>query len=140
MNFDEAAICRHRGALIQHDNITDHNFLDIDNNDDVTTTQLGMACRHLLECSRRFLRTIFLVEPKRRVEENDENDDANKRVFIGHNGKSYWLRVGMEADVPECVLNVLDDATFVVAEKDPITQKLNGRTRNKKRFSYQMVR
>ena len=88
----------------------------------------------------------LLVEPEKRVKiilqdsEEIPGDDANKRVFIGHNGKSYWLRVGMEADVPECVLNVLDDATFVVAEKDPITQKLNGRTRNKKRFSYQMVR
>lgn len=84
-------------------------------------------------------------EPEKRVkiilEDSEEipGDDANKRVFIGYNGKNFGLRPGREANVPVGVLGILNDATFSVAEKDPNTLKLTGKMRDKRRFSYRLV-
>ena len=84
-------------------------------------------------------------EPEKRVkiilQDSDEipGDDHNKRVFVGHNGKSYYLRPGVEAEVPEGVLNVLNDAKYAVAEVDPNTRKLTGVTRDRLRFSFSRV-
>ena len=84
-------------------------------------------------------------EPEKRIkivlEDSEEigGDDGNKRQFFGHNGKTYLLRVGVEASVPEGLVNVLNDAVTSIPDKDPVTMKLNGRMRDRRRFNYRVV-
>ena len=59
-------------------------------------------------------------------------------LFIGHNGVGYNLKPGKEADVPDFLLNVLDDAVV----RKPVMGD-NGRVaryEDSPRFPYQVVR
>ena len=68
-----------------------------------------------------------------------KNDDIPPSgLFIGHNGVGYNLLPGKEADVPNFLLNVLDDAVV----KKPVIGD-NGRViryEDSPRFPYQVVR
>lgn len=63
----------------------------------------------------------------------------NKRVFLGHNGRSVFVRTGVEVDLPEVFLNVMNDAKYSIPDKDPATMKLTGRMRDRMRFSFRRV-
>jgi len=68
-----------------------------------------------------------------------KNDDVPPSgLFIGHNGVGYQLKAGKPADVPEFLLDVLDNAVV----KKPIVGD-NGRIighEDSPRFPYQVVR
>lgn len=59
--------------------------------------------------------------------------------FIGVNGKGWLLRAGEEADVPQCILETLDNAIEFVAAKNSDGQ-LTGVNVERRRFSYRVVR
>lgn len=68
-----------------------------------------------------------------------KNDDVPPSgLFIGHNGVGYQLKAGKPADVPEFLLDVLDNAVV----KRPVVGD-NGRVigfEDSPRFPYQVVR
>lgn len=67
---------------------------------------------------------------------NDEVPPSG--LFLGHNGIGYNLKAGKEADVPEFLLDILDNAVV----KRPIVGD-NGRVKGYEespRFPYQVVR
>lgn len=59
-------------------------------------------------------------------------------LYLGHNGKGYLLRPGVEASVPEFLLDVLDNAVM----KKPVTGA-NGQVdgwEDQPRFMYSIIR
>lgn len=59
-------------------------------------------------------------------------------LYLGHNGKGYLLKPGVEADVPEFLLDVLDHAV----QKSPVTGP-NGEVQSweeQPRFMYSIIR
>jgi len=78
------------------------------------------------------------VERKIRIvlEENENIPPTGQ--FISVNGRTFVLRPGDEADVPECVINVLNDAVQDMPQVDPFTQQVVG-YRKKLRFPYRII-
>jgi hypothetical protein len=70
---------------------------------------------------------------------NDSDDIPPTGLFIGHNGRTFMIRSGVEVDVPDELLEVLDNALGKVAVIDPHTKRVIDH-RNKLRFPYQIVR
>jgi hypothetical protein len=59
-------------------------------------------------------------------------------LYLGHNGKGYLLKPGVEADVPDFLLDVLDNAVM----KTPVTGA-NGQVESwedQPRFMYSIIR
>lgn len=59
-------------------------------------------------------------------------------LYIGHNGRGYLLKPGLEAEVPEFLLDVLDNAVAT----EPVTDN-SGRVKGyeeRPRFMYSIVR
>jgi hypothetical protein len=80
-----------------------------------------------------------IVAPKRVrivLEENENIPPTGQ--FFGHNGNTYLLRPGDEADVPVEILTVLNDAVQDVPQLDPTTRQVVG-YRKKLRFPYRVV-
>ena len=73
------------------------------------------------------------------------DDQANGDIpgglgqFIGHNDRYWHLKPGMVAEVPEEVLDVLDNAVKMVPVIDPVTKRVTT-WRRTKRFPYTVVR
>lgn len=59
-------------------------------------------------------------------------------LFIGHNGTGYLLKPGKKANVPEFILDVLDDAVVKIPTMDD-NGRVNG-YEDSLRFPYQVVR
>jgi hypothetical protein len=59
-------------------------------------------------------------------------------LFISANGRPYLLMAGVEAQVPQEVLSVLNDAVISVPVVDPQTQRVNG-YRSRLRFPYRRI-
>jgi hypothetical protein len=59
-------------------------------------------------------------------------------LFISANGRPYLLMAGVEAEVPQEVVSVLNDAVSSVPVIDPQTQRVTG-FRNRLRFPYRRV-
>jgi hypothetical protein len=70
------------------------------------------------------------------LEENENIPPTGQ--FFSHNGRTFVLRPGDEADVPECILGVLNDAVQSVPQIDQFTKQVIG-YRNKLRFPYRVV-
>lgn len=58
--------------------------------------------------------------------------------FFSINGRTFMLRVGEPADVPEALLNILNDAVMSVPQVDPVSMQIVG-YRDKLRFSYRVL-
>ena len=58
------------------------------------------------------------------LEESDEIPPSG--LFIGVNDHSYLLRPGVEADVPQGVIDVLENAVMSVPHIDPQSQRVVG--------------
>ena len=55
----------------------------------------------------------------------EENDDIPPTGLpIGHNGTAYIIKPGMEVEVPEFLLEILDNAVMASPVKDPATQQV----------------
>lgn len=74
----------------------------------------------------------IVIEPSTEVAESGQ-------VPIGHNGAQYLLRAGVEAEVPEFILDILDKAVLNKPVTDPVTKKYTGRLVPQKRFNYRRV-
>lgn len=59
-------------------------------------------------------------------------------LYISANGKPYLLMAGVEAQVPQEVISVLDDAVTSVPIIDPQTQRVTG-YRSRLRFPYRRI-
>ncbi len=59
-------------------------------------------------------------------------------LFVGHNGRGYLLRAGEEMDVPEAVLNVLNDAVMSTPIQDTSSGQVLG-YRDRRRYNYRLV-
>jgi hypothetical protein len=59
-------------------------------------------------------------------------------LFISANGRPYLLMAGVEAQVPQEVISVLNDAVISVPVVDPQTQRVNG-YRSRLRFPYRRI-
>lgn len=70
------------------------------------------------------------------IEENEDIPPTG--LFIGHNGRSFMIKAGYDVDVPEELLEVLDNAVGKVAVLDPVTKKVVS-YRDKLRFPYRIV-
>jgi hypothetical protein len=82
-----------------------------------------------------------VATPKRkmiriRLEENDNIPPTGQ--FFGHNGASYMLRPGEDAEVPVELINVLNDAVMAVPQVDPTTRQVLG-YRERLRFPYRVI-
>jgi hypothetical protein len=68
-----------------------------------------------------------------------ENDDIPPTgQFIQVNGRAYMLRPGEPVEVPQEVINVLEQAVQEVPQVDPTTRQVVG-YRKKLRFPYRVV-
>jgi hypothetical protein len=59
-------------------------------------------------------------------------------LFISANGKPYMLMAGVEAQVPQEVLSILNDAVISVPIIDPQSQRVTG-YRSRLRFPYRRI-
>lgn len=73
---------------------------------------------------------------KIQLEESDNIPPTG--LFIGLNGKGFLLRAGEPVDVPQGVLNVLEDAIMSTPVMDPSTQQVTG-YRNRMRYPFRIV-
>jgi len=71
------------------------------------------------------------------LEEND-NIPPTGQPF-GLNGKTWVLKPGEEAEVPEAIVNILDDAVMSKPVKSQDGKGING-WRNQLRFPYRIIR
>lgn len=71
------------------------------------------------------------------VLEDNENIPPTGQ-FFGINGRHFVLKPGVPAEVPESIINILNDAVQDVPDRDPITQQVVG-YRKRLRFPYRVV-
>jgi hypothetical protein len=71
------------------------------------------------------------------VEENEDIPPTG--LPIGHNGDTFLVKPGEPVEVPERILNVLDDAIISVPVREPGTQRVIGH-RERMRFPYRRVK
>lgn len=71
------------------------------------------------------------------LEENDNIPPTGQ--FFGVNGRSYILKAGVEAEVPQGIIDILDNAVMSAAIIDPETRKVVG-YRNAMRYPYRVIR
>ena len=71
------------------------------------------------------------------LEENENIPPTGQ--FISINGRTFILKPGEAADVPECVINVLNDAVQSTPQLDSATKQVTG-YRQKLRFPYRVLR
>ncbi len=70
------------------------------------------------------------------LEENDSIPPTGQ--FFGANGRSYILRPGEEAEVPQELVNILDTAVMDTPIVDPTTKQVLG-YRQRLRFPYRVL-
>ncbi len=59
-------------------------------------------------------------------------------LFVAHNGRSYMIRPGEEVDVPDFILEVLNNAVMSTPNVDPITKRVLG-YRSRSKYPYRRV-
>lgn len=84
--------------------------------------------------------TAAVKEAKKRVkillEESDEIPPTG--LPIGHNGRAYVIKPGEVVEVPQFLLDILDNAVMSVPVVDPATKQVVG-YRERLRYSYRRL-
>lgn len=70
------------------------------------------------------------------VEENDDIPPTG--LPIGHNGTAYVIKPGEPVEVPQFILDILDNAVMSVPVTDPATKQVVG-YRERLRYSYRRL-
>ena len=70
------------------------------------------------------------------LEESDEIPPSG--LYIGVNDRSYFLQPGVEAEVPQGVVDVLENAIMSSPARDPATQRVVG-YRDRLRFPFRRL-
>ena len=70
------------------------------------------------------------------LEENDNIPPTG--LFLGADGVGYLLKASLPADVPPCVVSILDTAVMATPIVDPNTMQITG-FRDRLRFPYRVV-
>ena len=83
-------------------------------------------------------KAVAKVERKVWIELGESEEIPPTGQFFQVNGKSFMLRAGEPALVPQAIINILEDAVASVPQVDPITRQVVGYKR-KLRFPYSMV-
>lgn len=60
-------------------------------------------------------------------------------LFLGHNGRTFMIQPGVEVDVPNFLIDLLNDAVMTQSITDPETHRVVGH-RNRLRFPYRVVK
>lgn len=85
-------------------------------------------------------RAATVTGPKKvRIRLEDSPEIPPTGLFLGHNGIGYVIEAGKEVDVPEFLLEILDNAVMSVPVMDPNTQQVVD-YRNRLRYPYQVIR
>ena len=78
------------------------------------------------------------VAPRFRIILEEDAAIPPTGLFISANGRPYLLMAGVEAEVPQEVLSVLNDAVVSVPTIDPQSQRVTG-YRERLRFPYRRI-
>ena len=70
------------------------------------------------------------------LEENDNIPPTG--LFVGFNGNTYMIMAGIEVDVPDPLIEILDNAVQMIAIVNPQTKQVIGH-RQRMRFPYRLV-
>lgn len=68
----------------------------------------------------------------------DHPDIPPTGLYISHNGRPYMIQTGVEVDVPEPLIEILNNAITTVPIMDPRTLQVKG-SRNKMRFPFRII-
>jgi hypothetical protein len=111
------------------------NLSHTDDEDGMATLQQGIAPPAPARAAR--VKAQGLPQTRRIVLEESEHIPPTG-LFIGVNGRGYLLRAGEEANVPQSVIEVLNNATMSVPAKDPTTAQVVG-YRDRQRYPFRYV-
>lgn len=73
-----------------------------------------------------------------RIQLEESVDIPPNGLFIGHNGRGYLLKAGEPVDVPDFLLNILNDAMVLAPQVDPTTKQVIG-YRERLRYPYRQL-
>lgn len=69
----------------------------------------------------------------------EENDDIPPTgLFLSHNGRGYMIATGLEVDVPDFLLEILNNARMMVPLVEPSTKRVVG-WRERPRYPYRRI-
>ena len=69
----------------------------------------------------------------------EESDDIPPSgLFLGHNGRTYMLKPGVEVDIPVFLKEILDHAVITVPQMDHTTKQIIG-WRSRQKYAYRVI-
>lgn len=88
--------------------------------------------------ARRSAAPAAVVKNTVRILLEESDDIPPGGLFLGHNGRTYMLRPGVEADIPLFLKEILDHSVITVPEIDPMTRQVRG-WRNRLKYNYRVI-
>jgi hypothetical protein len=102
-----------------------------DNLSEAPKAKRGRAKAPVIEAVKEAKKKVKIL-----VEENDDIPPTG--LPIGHNGTAYVIKPGEPVEVPQFILDILDNAVMSVPVTDPATKQVVG-YRERLRYSYRRL-